>query len=313
MKYLKFKNGDIMPALGLGTWKSSTGEVFKAVKTAIKIGYRHIDCAPVYGNEKEIGMAIAECISEGLITREELWVTSKLWNSSHRKEQVVPAIEKTLADLQVSYLDIYLVHWPIALKENVGFPAKGGDFYPINEIPLTETWQGMETVFNKKLARHIGVSNFGPVNLQHILDNAKVTPEMNQVECHPYLQQQQLFDYCTSHSIFLTAYSPLGSFDPKRITDSPAILKDPLIGKLAEKRGVSPAQILISWALQRGISAIPKSTNANRIAENFEANTIELTDDKMHQIEDLDKDFRYVDGKFWTVNKSPYTLEEIWR
>ena len=189
MKAHIFKNKDSMPALGLGTWKSAPGDVYKAVKIAIKTGYRHIDCAPVYGNEKEVGKAVSECIADGMVKRSDLWITSKLWNNQHAKTDVVPALKQTLSDLNITYLDLFLIHWPIALKKNIMFPQSGKDMISLKEIPLTETWKGMEEAVDAGLARHIGVSNFGINNLTKILNSARIRPEVNQVECHPYLQQ----------------------------------------------------------------------------------------------------------------------------
>ncbi|MCB0473999.1 MAG: aldo/keto reductase, partial [Flavobacteriaceae bacterium] len=209
MKSIRYTNGDTMPALGLGTWKSEPGEVYNAVVTAIKTGYRHIDCAPAYGNEKEIGQAISDCIADGIVTREELWITSKLWNTAHQKNEVLPALKATLDDLKLEYLDLYLIHWPVALKEGAGFPLKASNFYSLEEVPLTETWKGMEDTVKAGLVRHIGVSSFGPEHLQVILKSAEIAPEMNQVECHPYFQQDTLLNFCREHNIFLTAYSPL--------------------------------------------------------------------------------------------------------
>lgn len=315
MRVLRFNNKDEMPALGLGTWKSAPGEVYHAVKIAIKTGYRHIDCAPVYGNEKEVGKAIAECINEGIITRKELWVTSKLWCNDHRREHVIPAIQKTLNDLQLDYLNLYLIHWPVALKEEVGFAQKGDDFYSLEEVPLTETWEGMEDVHQKGMATHIGVSNFGPKNLQKVLDKATIAPEMNQVECHPYFPQEALFEFCREHQIFLTAYSPLGSFDRPadfKASDEPKLLADPVIAKMATAKGVSPAQILIAWALHRGISVVPKSVNAGRIAQNFAAEEVVLSKEDMQTIAKLNRNYRYITGTFWTLPGSPYTLESLW-
>lgn len=305
-----------MPALGLGTWKSAPGEVYNAVVTAIKSGYRHIDCAPVYGNEKEIGQAISDCVANRIVTREELWITSKLWNTAHQKNEVLPALKATLDDLKLEYLDLYLIHWPVALKEGAGFPLKASNFYSLEEVPLTETWKGMEDTVKAGLVRHIGVSNFGPEHLQVILKSAEIAPEMNQVECHPYFQQDTLLNFCREHNIFLTAYSPLGSYDRSeafKASNEPKLLDDPVIAHIANTKEVSPAQILISWALHRGISVIPKSVHAGRIAQNFAAEEIHLSDEDMKSIAALDRNFRYVTGTFWTPPGSPYTLNSLWR
>ena len=316
MKAHIFKNKDSMPALGLGTWKSAPGDVYKAVKIAIKTGYRHIDCAPVYGNEKEVGKAISECIAEGMVKRTDLWITSKLWNNQHARTDVVPALKQTLSDLNTTHLDLFLIHWPIALKKNIMFPQSGKDMISLKEIPLTETWEGMEEAVDAGLTRHIGVSNFGINNLTTILDSARIRPEVNQVECHPYLQQEELFAFCNTNSVFLTAYSPLGSPDRPdgiKAKNEPLLLQDKIINEIANTRKATTAQILISWALQRGTSVIPKSVHAGRIAENLKAEEIRLSESEMKQISKLDKSYRYVSGSFWVFEGGPYTLEDVWR
>ena len=183
----KLKSGGEIPVLGLGTWQAKPGEVGDAVLSAIKVGYRHFDCSPIYGNEKEIGAAFSKAFREGLVERGELWVTSKLWNDNHAEEHVLPALRQTLADLQLDYLDLYLIHWPIALRHGVVMPKGKGDFLKPGEAPLDGTWKGMEMARNLGLSRHIGVSNFSPARLESILEVASHPPEVNQVECHPFL------------------------------------------------------------------------------------------------------------------------------
>lgn len=315
MRLLKLKNNHTMPALGLGTWKSEPGEVYSAVKTAIELGYRHIDCAPVYGNEKEIGIAIVECIHEGLVKREDLWITSKLWNDSHARADVIPALQQTLEDLQLNYLDLYLIHWPVALKKGVAFPESADDFVSLKEIPVEETWEGMEEAVHLGLVKHIGVSNFGIKALRKLLTHCRIRPEMNQVECHPYFQQGPLLSFCKSSEIHFTAYSPLGSGDRPDVfksEDEPTLLEDPVLNELARAHECSPAQIIISWNLHRGTSVIPKSVNPERIAENLAAGDIGLSDQEMEAIAKIDKDYRIVNGRFWIFEGGPYTLEGLW-
>ena len=315
MQTLKFSTGAEMPILGLGTWKSATNEVYEAVKTAIKSGYRHIDCAAIYGNEKEVGDAIRESIAEGVVTREELWITSKLWNNSHGRDNVIPALTKTLTDLQLDYLDLYLIHWPVPLKPDAAFPLGEGSFYTLEEQPVSDTWQGMEAAYEKGLARQIGVSNFGIKKLEELLETSPVKPMVNQVELHPYLSQTALVDYCHAQNIYVTAYSPLGSSDrPEQMkgADEPVLLKDDTISKIADSKGISTAQVLLSWVKQRGISVIPKSVNPGRLAQNLAAADITLSDEEMHQINALNRDRRYIDGSFWTVPGSPHSLDTFW-
>ena len=315
MRTLTFKNNDKMPSLGLGTWLSEPGEVYNAVKTAIKEGYRHIDCASIYGNEKEVGRALNECFADGTVKRDEMWLTSKLWCNAHSKEDVLPAIKQSLKDLQLEYLDLYLIHWPVALKKDSMFPQSIKDLVSLNEIPLTETWEGMEDAKNEGLTRHIGVSNFGKKNLNDLLSNSKIKPEMNQVECHPYFQQEDLFAFCKQHKIHITAYSPLGSFGRPVIfkaANEPRLLDDAAITKIASSNDVTAAQVLISWALHRGMSVIPKSVNPKRILENLQAEQLILSKQDMSTIADLERKYRYVTGQFWVLKGGPYSLEDVW-
>ena len=315
MKYLDFRNGDSMPSLGLGTWKSNPGEVYDAIIEAIKVGYRHIDCAMIYGNEDEIGKALNDAMESGLVKREDLWITSKLWCNSHGKENVIPALKSTLNDLQLDYLDLYLVHWPIALKPNVIFPEKGEDMASLVEFPISETWKGMEVALDQGLVKHIGVSNFSIKKLKNISANARIKPEVNQIELHPLLQQAEMLEYCNNENINLTAYSPLGSKDripEMKAQNEPNLFENPIINEIAKAHDCSSAQVLINWAIERGTSVIPKSVNPGRIKENFESINIRLSENDMTQIAKLDKHFRYVNGAFWAMPGSPYSVAELW-
>lgn len=315
MKTLTFKNGDTMPALGLGTWKSEPGVVGEAVKIALELGYRHIDCAAIYGNQAEIGMALAAALAAGTVSRSELWITSKLWNNSHGQANVIPALQQTLADLRLDYLDLYLIHWPVPLKADVGIPQTGADFISLADQPLADTWAGMQAAQAQGLCRHIGVSNFSVAKLQELQAVAGTQPEMNQVELHPYLQQPQMLEFCQESGMQLTAYSPLGSNDRPpalKVDDEPVLLADPQITEIATAHACSPAQILLAWALQRGTAVIPKSVNRTRLQENLEAAQLTLTDAEMATIHSLDKHRRYVDGTLWTMPGSPFTLETLW-
>lgn len=315
MQTIQFANGDTMPIFGLGTWKSNPGDVYKAVKEAIRIGYRHIDCAPIYGNEAEVGQALSEAFAEGAVSRDELWITSKLWNNAHEPRDVQPAIEKTLADLQLESLDLFLVHWPVAIRRDVLFHKTGSDLVSLDELPISETWEAVESLADKGLCKHIGVSNFSVPKLRALVEGARLKPEMNQIELHPYLQQPAMLEFCDSNGIFLTAYAPLGSADrPARlkVDDEPILLDDPVIGAIAERRGATPAQILISWAIHRQTVVIPKSIHPERLQQNLDAVEIELSEEDMQEIGNLDKHRRYVSGTFWVLDGGPYTLDNLW-
>ena len=311
---LSFSNGDQMPALGLGTWKSKPGEVGAAVKHAVEIGYRHIDCAFIYGNEAEIGAALSELFAAGTVTREELWITSKLWNDAHAPEDVRPALERTLSDLGLSYLDLYLVHWPVALRKKGPRPLQAASFVSLEEIPLSETWSAMEAVASAGLARHVGVSNFSVSKLSGLMGAAR-PPEVNQIELHPYLCQPELVSWCLQNGVHVTAYSPLGSRDrvaSMKAADEPVLLDDLAVAAVAARRGCTPAQVLLRWSIERGCSVIPKSVNPGRLAQNLAAAAVTLTAEDMAELAALDRGRRYVDGRFWTVPGGPYTLESLW-
>jgi len=315
MRSVAFANGDPMPLLGLGTWKSAPGEVYGAVREAIRLGYRHIDCASVYANEPEIGAAIREAIADGEVRREELWITSKLWCNSHGRDNVEPALRQTLQDLGLEWLNLYLIHWPVPIQPGVAFPQSAADLLPPEQLPIRSTWEGMEAALEAGLTRHIGVSNFSVRKLQDLLSHSRLRPELNQVELHPLLQQPKLLQFCSEQKIHVTAYSPLGSGDRPagiRKPDEPVLLDNPVIGSIAAEHGCSPAQVLLAWHLQRGISTIPKSVTPARLRENLAAADLNLNPADLERIANLDQGLRLVDGSFWLMEGSPWTLQSLW-
>ncbi|XP_050034877.3 aldo-keto reductase family 1 member B1-like [Dermacentor andersoni] len=287
-------DGNKIPALGLGTWKLAPSQVDEAVKEAIRIGYRHIDCALAYHNEPEVGRAIADAIKEGLITREELFITSKCWNSFHSKQKVVECCKMSLRALGVDYLDLYLIHWPYAYKE-------GGDLFPkdqngdiqLADIDYLETWEGMEECKRNGLVRSIGVSNFNSEQITRLVKSCQIKPVINQVECHPYLPQKKLIALCADFQIKTTAYSPLGSPDrPWAPKGEKTLMEDETVKAIAKKHGVTAAQVLIRYPIERGLISIPKSSNKGRIAENFKVLNFSLDPADVEVLNGLDKNFR---------------------
>ncbi|CAB3224113.1 unnamed protein product [Arctia plantaginis] len=293
---VKFNNGLTCPILGLGTWQAAPGEVTRAVSHAIDIGYRHIDGAHLYYNEKEVGQAIKEKIKQGVVKREDLFITSKLWNTYHRADLVEKAVKMSLSDLGLDYLDLYLIHWPMAYKEgDNNFPLDSNGLAIASDADYVDTWKAMEKLVEKGFVKSIGVSNFNSVQLTRILNVASIKPVTNQVECHPYLNQNKLFEFCKEWNIIITAYSPLGS--PKRPWVKPGelyLMEDPKVITVAKRWNKSPAQVLIRYQIERGIIVIPKSASKTRIEENFKVWDFQLTKDDIDLLDSLDCSCRFI-------------------
>jgi alcohol dehydrogenase (NADP+) len=283
--------------------------VKKAVKDALHAGYRHIDTAAVYGNEEAIGEALAEVFSEGEILREDVFITSKLWNNAHGEGQVRPALEDSLKKLGLDYLDLYLIHWPVAFRHTVDSPKKPDDYLSPEEAPISETWKQMEKAKKNGLAKHIGVSNFSEKKLRDLISKVSEKPEMNQVELHPLLQQRALLDFCKKEDILVTAYSPLGSGDRSlamKGANEPNMMDLQVLKDIAKERNATVPQILIAWHGHRGCAAIPKSTSKEHIISNFQGAAVSLSDTDMEKIEKLDRHYRYITGKFFEEPSKGY-------
>lgn len=314
MKTQRLAHGTEIPALGLGTWKSEPDEVYRAVRVALEVGYRHVDCAAIYQNEGEVGRALEDAIAAGEIERGDVWVTSKLWNDSHSPEHVRAALEASLRRLRLDYLDLYLIHWPVALRHGTLLPSGPGDFIPLSEVPLESTWEAMVSLRAAGLSREVGVSNFSKGQITRVRDATGETPAVNQIELHPYLQQSELLEACRALGVAVTAYSPLGSPDSAGFMgrhDDVLLTKHPTIVAIADSHDATPGQVLIAWALARGTSVIPKSVNPSRIAENWEARRLSLSPGDMSAIAALDRHERKVDGSFWFLGET-YSPETLW-
>ncbi|XP_053978050.1 aldo-keto reductase family 1 member B1-like [Hylaeus volcanicus] len=313
---MTLSNGQKIPILGLGTWQGGDDPsgVEQAVRDAVDAGYRHFDCAHIYGNEKAIGKALREKINEGVVKREDLFITTKLWNTHHKKHMVVPMCKQSVQKFGFDYVDLYLIHWPVSYDEN----AKG--LWPVDEKgnPLhgqddyVDTWRGMEECVKLGLTKSIGLSNFNSQQIDRILSIAEIKPVMNQVECHPNLNQKKLREFCAKRGIAITAYSPLGSpLRPwVRPNDPKVTLEAPEIVTLSKKYGKSPAQIVLRYLVEIGTIPIPKSSSKQRISENINIFDFKLTPEEIASIDKLDCGLRVCPALEFKENKHyPFNIE----
>lgn len=302
--------GAKMPLCGYGVWKVDQSSCCDTIYNAIKVGYRLFDCAQDYGNCCQVGDGFKKAISEGLVTREDLFITSKLWNAYHEPEIVEKSLDKILSDMQLEYLDLFLMHFPVAFKFvpfDVKYPAElgPGPKLELGDTPIIDTWRAMEKIYKAgKKVKAIGVSNFNGGLLMDLLRQAEVVPAALQIEHHPYLQQKQLIKYTKLRGIAITAYSSFGGagyieMDHPAAKSSPSLLTHETITKIAEKHGKSSAQVLLRWATQREIAVIPKSSNPDRLKGNLEFNDYDLDEADFKAIDELERNLRFNDPKGW--------------
>jgi len=317
--YKTLYTGAKIPALGLGTFGSdrfTAGEIAEAVVGAATIGYRHIDCAAVYGNEEKIGSSFQKIMSSG-IHREELWITSKLWNDKHAEEDVISSCRQTLKDLRLEYLDLYLIHWPFPNHHAPGVDVNSRDPHAIPYIHenYMKTWQQLEKLVEMGLVRHIGSSNMTIPKLKLLLRDAKIKPAANEMELHPHFQQPELFQFCLDNHVAPIGYSPIGSPrrpERDRTPDDTVDIEDPVIVKISNRLNVHPAVVCIKWAVQRGQIPIPFSVRPEQYWSNLKAVTSEpLTEEEMHEIAGVDRNNRLIKGQVFLWD-SAKDWQDLW-
>jgi len=304
---VKFYNGSEIPVVGLGTFGSDTyspDQVAEAVKKAIAIGYRHIDCASIYGNEKEIGGALKEVFAAGLVKREEMWITSKVWNNKHN--DVIGSCKQSLSDLGLDYLDLYLVHWPFPNHHASGVTVDSRDPHAVPYIHenYMKTWRDMEKLAEMGLVRNIGTSNMTIAKMTLLLRDCRIKPVVNEMEMHPHFQQPALYNFLAENGIKAIGFCPIGSPGrPERdkTPDDTVPIEDPIIVEIAKKHGVHPAVICIKWAAQNGQIPIPFSVKPEKFTMNLSCVTEDpLTAEEMKSIQAIDKNCRFIKGQVFT-------------
>ncbi|KAJ4992485.1 d-xylose reductase [Stagonosporopsis vannaccii] len=300
-------SGQNIPQIGFGLWKVPPNNAADLVYEAIKAGYRLFDGAYDYGNEKEAGQGIQRAIKDGLVKREEIFVTTKLWNTCHKRERAIEVAKQQVDEWGLGYIDLYLIHFPIALQYNPectrGWYYDGESEVRLEMTPIRETWEALEELHAGGFVRNIGVSNFNSQLVFDVFTYAKVKPCMLQIEHHPYLVQPNLIDFCRDQGIMVTGYSSFGPQSflelppnfPTKASQMQSLFEVPLIKKLAAKYGKSPGQVLLRWAVQRGICVIPKSSSKERMRENLDIVGFGLTTEELNEIASLDQGLHFND------------------
>lgn len=311
--------GASMPAIGLGTFGSdhvSGQQVADAVRGAAAVGYRHFDCASVYGNEEAVGESLAAIQSDG-IRRDDLWITSKVWNDKHAEEDVIASCRKSLADLRLDYLDLYLVHWPFPNFHPPGcdVSSRSAEAKPYIHANYMKTWRAMERLVDMGLVRHIGTSNMTIPKLQLLIRDARIQPAINEMELHPHFQQPELFKFVADHGIQSVGFSPIGSPgrpERDRTPEDTSPTEDPVIVEIARNHGVHPAVVCIKWALQRGQTPIPFSVNPRNYLANLRGVASDpLSEQEMQAIAAIDRNCRLIKGQVF-LWKQDQNWEDLW-
>lgn len=308
-----------IPVVGLGTFGSDHvghEQMAEAVIGAAAVGYRHFDCAEVYGNEDFIGRSLVQIMRDG-VPREELWVNSKVWNNHHQPAEVVAACERSLENLRLEYLDLYFVHWPVPNFHPPGctVESRSPDARPYIHSDFLRTWEAMEGLLERGLVRNIGTSNMTVPKLELLLRDASVPPAANEMELHPHFQQPELFRFVVDHGIMPIGYCPLGSPgrpERDRTPDDSVDIEDPVVVSIARSRGVHPAAVCIKWAVQRGQVPIPMSTNPRNYAANLRAAADDpLTSEEMDALAGIDRNCRLIKGQVF-LWESAKGWEDLW-
>ncbi len=316
----KLADGTPVPAIGMGTFGSdhaTAAEVAQSVGEALAMGYRHLDCASVYGNEAEIGGVLSGILNSGRIRRDELWITSKLWNDMHGEGDVLLSCARTLKDLRLKYLDLFLVHWPFPNYHPPGcsVDSRSPDARPYIHEEFMNTWEQMERLVDAGLVRHIGTSNMTIPKLKLLLRDCRIRPAVNEMELHPHFQQPRLFDFVESEGIVPIGFSPIGSPgrpERDRTPDDTVDIEDPVITAAADRLGVHPAVVCLKWAVQRGQIPIPFSTRRRNLLANLQGiSGPPLTRQEMDAIGGIDRDCRLIKGQVF-LWKDDQDWRDLW-
>jgi alcohol dehydrogenase (NADP+) len=284
---LSLPDGAAIPALGFGTLIPDPVVTKTAVATALQVGFRHLDCAERYRNEREVGEAIREALSSGAIRREDLFVTTKLWNNNHRPERVAPALYASLERLGLDYVDLYLIHTPFAFRPGDDQEPRDADGQLIydNDVTLVDTWRALEEQVDAGAARAIGLSDASLAQLSEVLEAARIPPAVIQVEAHLYLPQSDLLEFCRQRGVVLLAFAALGH------GMKPRLLDDPIVVEIARRTGKTAAQVLLAWGVQRGTALLTTAKTPDRIRENFDVS--QIPDDAMAQLDAITTRYRF--------------------